>query len=85
MWVRIDEIAFAAERADEVIGRVRNTAVSMHDGEGFRGFRLQVDKTGGREYGTPRASGGTGRVHWTCPTGTPEAVPPPAMACRPPT
>ena len=48
MWVRIDEIAFAAERADEVIGRVRNTAVSMHDGEGFRGFRLLVDKTGGR-------------------------------------
>ena len=48
MWVRIDEIAFAAERADEVIDHVRNTAVTMHDGEGFRGFRLLVDQAGGR-------------------------------------
>ncbi len=48
MWVRIDEIAFSAERANEVIDHVRNTAVTMHDGEGFRGFRLLVDEAGGR-------------------------------------
>jgi len=48
MWVRIDEIAFAADRADEVIDHVRNTAVTKHDGEGFRGFRLLVDRTNGR-------------------------------------
>ena len=48
MWVRIDEIEFATERANEVIDHVRNTAVTMHDGEGFRGFRLLVDEAGGR-------------------------------------
>ena len=48
MWVRIDEIAFATARADDVIDHVRNTAVSKHDGEGFRGFRLLVDRASGR-------------------------------------
>jgi len=47
MWVRIDEIAFARTRADEVIDHVRNTAASKHEGEGFRGFRLLVDRTSG--------------------------------------
>lgn len=47
MWVRIDEIAFATAQTDEVIDHVRNTAVSKHDGEGFRGFRLLVDRTSG--------------------------------------
>lgn len=47
MWVRIDEIAFATARADDVIDHVRNTAVSKHPGEGFRGFRLLVDRTTG--------------------------------------
>ena len=31
-----------------MIDRVRDTAVSRHDGEGFRGFRLLVDRAGGR-------------------------------------
>jgi len=44
MWVRIDEITFAADRADEVIGHVRNSAVTKHGGPGFRGFRLLVDR-----------------------------------------
>ena len=44
MWVRIDEITFAADRVDEVIDHVRNSAVIMHDGQGFRGFRLLVDR-----------------------------------------
>jgi heme-degrading monooxygenase HmoA len=48
MWVRIDEIAFAAAQADEVIDHVRNSAASKHDGEGFRGFRLLVDRASGR-------------------------------------
>jgi hypothetical protein len=43
MWVRIDEIEFASSQADEVIDHVRNTAVTKHDGEGFRGFWLLVD------------------------------------------
>jgi heme-degrading monooxygenase HmoA len=47
MWVRIDEISFARERADDVIDHVRNTAASKHVGEGFRGFRLLVDRGGG--------------------------------------
>lgn len=48
MWVRIDEIAFATAQTNDVIDHVRNTAASKHDGEGFRGFRLLVDRTGGR-------------------------------------
>ncbi|MFY9915007.1 MAG: hypothetical protein WAK18_10095 [Nocardioidaceae bacterium] len=47
MWVRIDEITFAADRTDEVVDQVRNTAVMKHDGEGFRGFRLLVDRANG--------------------------------------
>lgn len=45
MWVRIDEMSFAADQAGEVINHVRNNAVSMHHGEGFRGFRLLVDRS----------------------------------------
>ncbi len=48
MWVRIDEIAFLSERSDDVINHIRDTAVSKHDGEGFRGFRLLVDRANGR-------------------------------------
>lgn len=44
MWVRIDEITFAGDRAAEVIDHVRNSAVVMHDGDGFRGFRLLMDR-----------------------------------------
>jgi heme-degrading monooxygenase HmoA len=47
MWVRIDEIAFASDRTDEVVDHVRNTAAGKHAGEGFRGFRLLVDRTRG--------------------------------------
>ena len=48
MWVRIREVSFPHARADEVIKYVRNTAVSRNDGEGFRGFRLLVDRPNGR-------------------------------------
>ncbi|HVQ86799.1 MAG TPA: hypothetical protein VMT88_01335 [Actinomycetes bacterium] len=47
MWVRIDEITFAPDFADEVIDHVRNTAMTSHGGEGFRGFRLLVDRASG--------------------------------------
>ena len=48
MWVRIREVSFPAAHADEVIAHVRNTAVSRNDGDGFRGFRLLVDRPNGR-------------------------------------
>lgn len=48
MWVRIDEMSFAADKSREVINYVRNHAVSMHHGEGFRGFRLLVDQSHAR-------------------------------------
>jgi heme-degrading monooxygenase HmoA len=47
MWVRIDEITFSPSRTDDVIDHVRNTAVTKHDGAGFRGFRLLVDRDNG--------------------------------------
>jgi heme-degrading monooxygenase HmoA len=48
MWVRIDEISFASERAEDVVDEVRNSAVTRHEGDGFRGFRLLVDQPHGR-------------------------------------
>src|SRR3954451_1700256 len=48
MWVRIDELSFPADRADDVVDHVRNHAVSSHNGAGFLGFRLLVD----REHGS---------------------------------
>ncbi len=48
MWVRIDEVSFAVDRADDVIAHTRNNAVATHHGESFRGFRLLVDRTHGR-------------------------------------
>jgi hypothetical protein len=37
MWVRVDEMSFAADKAGEVINHVRNNAVSMHRRGGFPG------------------------------------------------
>lgn len=48
MWVRIREIKFPADRADQVIAHVRDTAVARFSGEGHRGFRLLVDRPNGR-------------------------------------
>lgn len=48
MWVRIDELAFAVDRDEEVTDDVRNRAVTRHAGEGYRGFRLLVDAPAGR-------------------------------------
>ena len=48
MWVRIREFSFASDRADDIIDRVRDTAVARFDGEGHRGFRLLVDRPNGR-------------------------------------
>jgi heme-degrading monooxygenase HmoA len=48
MWVRIDEVAFTADQVDAVTRHVRNTAITRHDGDGFRGFRLLVDGPSGR-------------------------------------
>lgn len=48
MWVRIDELHFAAERTQDVIDHARNNAVVSHNGAGFIGFRLLVDREHGR-------------------------------------
>jgi heme-degrading monooxygenase HmoA len=48
MWVRIQEVSFSPSSTDEVISHVRNTAVSRCAGEGYRGFRLLVDRPNGR-------------------------------------
>ena len=47
MWVRIDEISFPADRADDVIAHKRNNAVATHQGESYLGFRLLVDRAQG--------------------------------------
>ena len=48
MWVRIDEISFAARHADDVIDHFRDNAVVAHNGESLVGFRLLVDRDSGR-------------------------------------
>jgi hypothetical protein len=48
MWVRIQEVSFPADRSNEVINHVRNTVVSRHQGDSFRGFRLLIDRPNGR-------------------------------------
>jgi hypothetical protein len=48
MWIRIRELSFPTDRADEVINYVRDTAVARFDGESHRGFRLLVDRPNGR-------------------------------------
>ena len=48
MWVRIDEMSFAHGCADEVINQIRDTAITRHHGESFRGFRLLVDRVNDR-------------------------------------
>jgi hypothetical protein len=47
MWVRIDEITFAAARADDVVDHLRNNAVTVHEGASFLGFRLLMDAPNG--------------------------------------
>ena len=48
MWVRIDEISFAVDRADDIIAHTRNNAVATQKGESFLRFRLLVDRPHGR-------------------------------------
>ena len=48
MWVRIQEVSFAASRSDEVVERFRETAVARHGGDGYLGFRLLLDREDGR-------------------------------------
>lgn len=48
MWVRIQEVSFAAERSDELAARFRDTAVARHGGDGYLGFRLLLDREDGR-------------------------------------
>jgi heme-degrading monooxygenase HmoA len=48
MWVRIQEFSFVPEQAEQVIQQVRDHAAVQHEGEGYRGFRLLVDRPSGR-------------------------------------
>lgn len=48
MWVRIQEVSFPADRADELVARFRETAVARHGGDGYLGFRLLLDGEDGR-------------------------------------
>ena len=48
MWVRIQEMSFPSAETDAVVTHVRDTAVLRFDGDGFRGFRLLVDRPAGR-------------------------------------
>lgn len=72
MWVRIDEISFASDHAQDVIDHARNNAVVSHNGAGFLGFRLLVDREHGRALDVS---------YWDDPAGaradTPGTVTPP--------
>jgi heme-degrading monooxygenase HmoA len=47
MWVRIQELSFPIGRSADLINHARNTLVSRHTGDSFRGFRLLVDHPNG--------------------------------------
>ena len=48
MWVRIQELSFAPDRADAVIEKIRDTAVARYAGESHLGFRLLMDRPNGK-------------------------------------
>jgi heme-degrading monooxygenase HmoA len=77
MWVRIREVSFQPATMDEVIRHVRNSAVSRNDGEGFRGFRLLIDRPNGRalevSYWETQSNAAAG-ADATLPTDIPDGV-----------
>lgn len=74
MWVRIDEISFPPERSEEVVDQVRNSAVTRHDGDGFRGFRLLVDQPAGRALDVSYWDSGEAAAHGGAGPGVDDAV-----------
>jgi hypothetical protein len=60
MWVRIQELSFDPTRAKAVIQHMRDTAMSRYDGDGYRGFRLLLDRANGRALDVSYWEGSTG-------------------------
>jgi hypothetical protein len=60
MWVRIQELSFEPSRADAVVRYLRDTAVSRYEGDGYRGFRLLLDRVNGRALDVSYWEGSTG-------------------------
>jgi hypothetical protein len=60
MWVRIQQLSFDPARADAVIRHLRDTAVSRYEGDGFRGFRLLLDRANGSALDVSYWEGSTG-------------------------
>ncbi len=52
MYARIGRISFSRDKAEDVIGHVRENVIPMYkDNEGYHGFRLLVDRENGRGLG----------------------------------
>jgi heme-degrading monooxygenase HmoA len=52
MHARMGRVSFSADRADEMISRVRDRTVPMYqDADGFKGFTLMVDRENGEAVG----------------------------------
>jgi heme-degrading monooxygenase HmoA len=52
MHARIGRISFSADKADDVVEHVRENVVPKYEGiEGFKGFTLMLDRSGGEGVG----------------------------------
>jgi len=52
MNARIGRVSFSPDRADDMIGHVRDTIVPGYEGkDGFKGFTLLLDRSGGEGIG----------------------------------
>jgi hypothetical protein len=73
MWVRVQELSFDATRADAVIQHMRDTAISRYDSDGYRGFRLLLDRANGRALDVSYWEGSTG-AHANLATGSADTM-----------
>ena len=73
MWVRIQELSFDRTRAESVIQHMRDTAISRYDGDGYRGFRLLLDRANGRALDVSYWEGSTG-AHADLATGSADTI-----------
>jgi heme-degrading monooxygenase HmoA len=52
MHARIGRVSFSPDKADDVSGHVRDNVVPRYEGmEGFKGFTLLLDRSGGEGIG----------------------------------
>lgn len=73
MWVRIQELSFDPEQAESVIQHMRDNAVSRYGGNGHRGFRLLLDRAGGKALDVSYWEASTG-AHADLAPGSAEAM-----------